>query len=347
MYSVLRRLLFRLDAESAHALTLRLLRLAGALAPVRAALKRAYGFTDESLSLNVFGLDFPNPVGLAAGYDKDGAALAGLACLGFGHVELGTVTPRPQEGNPRPRVFRLVEDEALINRMGFPNAGAEALWRRLSRSRPAGVRVGVNIGKGAATPLERAADDYVETARRFYGVCDYLAVNVSSPNTLGLRRLQARNHLEALLRSLTEERRRHEGGGRLTPILVKLAPDLGDEELEDAVGAIQGSGVEGVILTNTTLERGGLTSARAVEGGGLSGRPLRARSTEVIRRVTALSGGRLPVVGVGGVFSAADVREKLDAGAVLVQVYTGLVYEGPGMVRRLLAGLSRGEGKTG
>jgi dihydroorotate dehydrogenase len=343
MYSVLRRLLFRLDAETAHALTLKLLRLAGALAPVRAALKRAYGFTDPSLSLNVFGVSFPNPLGLAAGYDKDGSALAGLACLGFGHVELGTVTPRPQEGNPRPRVFRLVEDEALINRMGFPNAGAEALWRRLRRSRPAGVRVGVNIGKGAATPLERAAEDYLEAARLFYEVCDYLAVNVSSPNTLGLRRLQARDHLEALLHSLTEERRRWaKGAGNRPPILVKLAPDLGDDELEDAIGAIVGSGAEGVIVTNTTLERGGLRSARAAEAGGLSGRPLRARSTEVIRRVAAVSGGRLPVVGVGGVFDAADAREKLEAGAVLVQVYTGLVYEGPGMVRRLLAGLSRG-----
>ncbi len=348
MYPDFRPLLFRLDAESAHALTLRLLRVAGVLVPVRAALKRVYGFLDPSLTVKAFGLDFANPLGLAAGYDKDGAALAGLACLGFGHIELGTVTPLPQQGNPRPRVFRLVEDEALINRMGFPNAGAEALGRRLSRSRPAGVRVGVNIGKGAATPLERAADDYLEMARRFYGVCDYLAVNVSSPNTLGLRRLQARDHLEALLRSLTEDRRRWaEGGGRLTPILVKLAPDLGDDELEDAVGAILGSGVEGVIVTNTTLERGSLRSARAAEAGGLSGRPLRARSTEVIRRVTALSGGRLPVVGVGGVFGAADAREKLDAGAVLVQVYTGLVYEGPAMVRRLLAGLSRGGGKTG
>ena len=340
MYSILRPLLFRLDPERAHHLTLRLLRLAGAFAPVRAALRSLFCVTDPALGVNAFGLEFPNPLGLAAGYDKDGAALAGLACLGFGHVELGTVTPRPQPGNPRPRIFRLPEDQALINRMGFPNAGAEPLLRRLRSSRPKGVQVGVNVGKGVGTPIEQAAEDYLELVRVFYGACDYLAINVSSPNTLGLRRLQARDQLEALLRALTGERTKLAAErGRRVPMLVKLAPDLGDDELEDAVGAIVKSGADGVIATNTTTERRGLRSPRARETGGLSGRPLRARSTEVIRRIGVLSGGRLPVVGAGGVFDAEDARAKLDAGAVLVQAYTGLVYEGPGMARRLLQGL--------
>jgi dihydroorotate dehydrogenase len=224
--------------------------------------------------------------------------------------------------------------------MGFPNAGGAALLRRLRSGRPNGVVVGVNIGKGAGTPLERAADDYLELLRLFYGFCDYLAVNVSSPNTLGLRRLQARDLLEALLGRLAGERTRLEAvDGRRTPILVKLAPDLIDEELVDAVGAIQDAGLEGVIATNTTVQRDGLRSSLAGEEGGLSGAPLRDRSTEVIRRIHSLAGAHLPVVGVGGVLRAEDAREKLEAGAVLVQAYTGLVYRGPGLAREVLRGL--------
>jgi dihydroorotate dehydrogenase len=343
MYSILRPLLFRLDPERAHQLTLRLLRLAGVIGPMRVALRRVFCLADPELEVRAFGLAFANPIGLAAGYDKDGAALPGLACLGFGHIELGTVTPRPQAGNPKPRIFRLPEDEALINRMGFPNAGGEALLRRLRRGLPSGVVVGVNIGKGAATPLERAAEDYLELLRLFYGLCDYLAVNVSSPNTLGLRRLQARDLLEALLSRIASERGRLEAAGsRRVSILVKLAPDLTDEEIVDAVGAIQRAGLDGVIATNTTVERDALRSPLSGEEGGLSGAPLRARSTEVIRRIHALAGADLPVVGVGGILRAEDAREKLEAGAVLVQAYTGLVYRGPGLAREVLKGLRGG-----
>jgi len=340
IYQRLRPLLFRLDPERAHALTLHLLAAAGGLAPLRAWLRRVFWLENPGLGVEAFGLKFPNPLGLAAGYDKDGAALAGLACLGFGHVELGTVTPRPQAGNPRPRLFRLPEDEGLVNRMGFPNAGGEALLRRLGRGQPEGVRVGVNIGKGVETPLERAVEDYLTLLRLFHGACDYLAINVSSPNTLGLRRLQARDQLEALLRALADERLQlAAASGRRIPMLVKLAPDLEDDELADAIEAIIRSGMDGVVATNTTVTRRGLLSPRGGETGGLSGRPLRARSTEVVRRIVSLSEGRLPVVGVGGVFGPEEAREKLDAGAVLVQVYTGLVYRGPGLAREVLKGL--------
>jgi dihydroorotate dehydrogenase len=307
--------------------------------PVRWLLRRAFCVSDPRLQTKAFGLRFENPVGLAAGYDKDGRGIDGLACLGFGHLEVGTVTRRPQAGNPRPRVFRLPEDQALINRMGFPNAGAAALRRVLCRRRPPGVRLGVNIGKGRDTPLEQAAEDYLDLLRTFAGLADYIAVNVSSPNTLGLRRLQARNHLEGLLRSLLDERARL-GAPRPVPLLVKIAPDLAEAELEDAVGAIVGAGADGILATNTTLARVGLRSTRHAEAGGLSGLPLRARALECVRAIVRLTGGRLPVVAVGGIFDTEDARRALDAGASLVQVYTGMVYQGPGIVRSILTGLS-------
>ncbi len=340
MYARLRRSLFRLEPEHAHALTLRLLALAGALPPLRAVLRALFADEDPRHGVHAFGLDFPNPLGLAAGYDKDGRALAGLACLGFGHLEIGTVTPQPQPGNPRPRLFRLVEDEALINRMGFPNAGAAPLLQRLLLRRPAGVILGVNIGKAAATPLERAVEDYRSLVQTFAPVADYLAVNVSSPNTVGLRRLQARDELERLLGELASTRGRlADARGRRVPLLVKLAPDLTQAELEDAVAAVEGAGIEGVVATNTTVAREGLRSARRAEAGGLSGAPLRARSTEVVRQVARLTRGRLAIIGAGGVFTARDVKEKMEAGACLVQVYTGLVYRGPGLAREILRGL--------
>ena len=339
-YNHLRSLIFRLDPERAHNLTLRLLALAGALPPIRAWLRRIFTPQIPGLGVRAFGLDFRNPVGMAAGFDKDGRAIHGLACLGFGHLELGTVTPHPQVGNPRPRVFRLPEDQAVINRMGFPNAGAEPLLENLRRGRPPGVVVGVNIGKGVDTPLEGAVEDYLVLLRIFYSYADYLAINVSSPNTIGLRRLQAREHLEVLLQALSVERSNLQvTSGRRVPILVKLAPDLTEGELEDAVGAIVSSGMDGVIATNTTVERVGLRSQRREEIGGLSGAPLKDRSTEVVRRIQQITNGRLPIVGVGGIFGPEDAREKLDAGASLVQVYTGLIYRGPGLVSEILEGL--------
>jgi dihydroorotate dehydrogenase len=304
-------------------------------------MRRFFSLERPDLQVRAFGLDFPNPVGLAAGYDKDGRAFRGLACLGFGHLELGTVTLRPQVGNPRPRVFRLPQDQALINRMGFPNAGSEALLRRLQRRvRIPGVVLGVNIGKGVDTPLDKASQDYLALMRTFYVVADYLAVNISSPNTIGLRRLQAREYLEALLEALSSARSELEDTeSRRVPILVKISPDLNNDELEDAVGVVQRTGMDGIIATNTTVDRSGLSSFYRDETGGLSGFSLRERSTEVVRQIYQLTGGELPIVGVGGISSPEDAREKLEAGASMIQVYTGLVYRGPGLVRAILEGL--------
>jgi dihydroorotate dehydrogenase len=338
MYPLFRSILFRLDPEHAHNLTLSLLRIAARLPPVRSAV-RAW-FRGPEKAVEAFGLVFSNPVGLAAGYDKDGLGWPGLALLGFGHIEVGTVTPLPQEGNPKPRVFRLKEERALINRMGFPGKGAEWVARRLSWPRPPGLALGVNLGKNKETPLEEAAGDYLSLLRTFAPLADYLAVNVSSPNTVGLRRLQARAYLEALLSTLGEEQDRQQDElGRRVPLLVKLAPDLTDAELQDALEAILGTGMDGVIATNTTVSRPGLHSTLADETGGLSGAPLRALSTRMVGRIHQLTGGKLPVIGVGGILNAADAREKLDAGAVLVQVYTGLIYTGPGLVEEILLGI--------
>ncbi len=338
MYAFFRSLLFRLEPERAHGLTLALIRLAGALPPVRAGL--AAFFHAPQQPVQAFGLTFPNPVGLAAGYDKDGLGWRGLAALGFGHIEVGTVTLRPQPGNPKPRVFRLVEDQAVINRMGFPGQGAEVVARRLRRRRvgqPGQVVLGVNLGKNKDTPLEAAAEDYLQLMDVFAPLADYLAINISSPNTVGLRRLQARQALEALLTPLAARRQALAGAlGRRVPLLVKLAPDLAPAELEDALGVIQQAGMDGVIATNTTLSREGLHAARAGEAGGLSGVPLTARSLAMLRQIVTATQGRLPVVSVGGIMTPQDARERLAAGATLVQVYTGLVYAGPGLVKQIL-----------
>jgi dihydroorotate dehydrogenase len=341
-YPFFRRLLFLLDAERAHHLVLKLIALAGVLPPVRSLLRQIFCYSSPVLKVNTLGMQFPNPIGLAAGYDKDGVGLHGLACLGFGHIELGTVTPFAQEGNPSPRIFRLPEDQALINRMGFPNAGAEALLCRLRRGRPKGVVLGINIGKGANTPLEEAAQDYLALMKTFYAYGDYLAVNVSSPNTIGLRRLQAREHLEALLQTLTREREKlKSSNGGIVPILVKLSPDLGDKELEDAIHAILLSRLDGVIATNTTIKRNGLQSPLQSESGGLSGLPLRTRAKEVVARIYRVTDGKLPIIGVGGVFGPEEARSLLDAGASLIQLYTGLVYRGPGVVKEILVRLTK------
>ncbi len=351
MYRLIRPLLFRLDPEAAHRLTLDLVRLAGILPPSRRLLRAL--FAAPGKPAEAFGLRFKNPVGLAAGYDKDGVAVRGLAALGFGHVEVGTVTPRPQPGNPKPRLFRLVEDEAVINRMGFPGKGAEyvalslrAAQRRSNLRLKGGIAssgterpprndavIGVNLGKNKDTPLEAAAEDYVSLMRTFSPLADYLVVNVSSPNTVGLRRLQGREMLEGLLGALAAERTR---AGGCPPLLVKLAPDLTEEELDDALAAILEEGMDGVIVTNTTLGREGLQSPRRDEAGGLSGAPLRVRSEAALARVVKRLDGRLPVVSVGGIMGPEDAKRRLGMGAALVQVYTGLVYAGPGLVKDIL-----------
>jgi dihydroorotate dehydrogenase len=338
IYPHLRPLIFRLAPERAHAVTLALLRLAGARAIGRRLAGALFAPRPASPPVQAFGLTFANPLGLAAGYDKDGLGWRGLAALGFGHLELGTVTPRPQPGNPAPRIFRLVEDRAVINRMGFPSRGADFLADRLTGRRPAGVILGVNIGKNKDTPLERAGEDYIALLRRFAPLADYLAINVSSPNTPGLRQLQGQAALAGLLGPLADERRSQAAAlGRPVPLLVKLAPDLTEPELDAALGAISETGMDGVIISNTTLRRDGLRSARAGETGGLSGAPLRDLNTALIRRVARITGGRLPIIASGGVLAPADYQEKLAAGATLVQLYTGLIYAGPGLLRQIFA----------
>ena len=357
IYPFFRSLLFRLDTEQAHGLTLGLLRLAGALPPLRVVLRSV--FAAPRAPVQAFGLTFNNPVGLAAGYDKDGLGWRGLAALGFGHIEIGTVTLHPQPGNPRPRVFRLVEDQAVINRMGFPGQGAQVVAARLRKRaarlyqrdghsqarairRTGEVVLGVNLGKNKDTPLDLAVQDYLHLMDIFAPLADYLAINVSSPNTVGLRQLQAHQALEGLLIPLAERQRQQALElGRRVPLLVKLAPDLSEAELDGALVALLGAGVDGVIATNTTLSRHGLVSPRAVETGGLSGSPLRVRSLAMLRQIQDRAQGRLPVVSAGGIMNARDVRERLEAGAVLVQVYTGLVYAGPGLVKQIMSNLPR------
>ncbi|MEJ2359310.1 MAG: quinone-dependent dihydroorotate dehydrogenase [Deinococcales bacterium] len=342
MYDTARLLLFRLDPERAHDLVLGGLHWAGRSALALRLLERSYGAHDPRLAVEAFGLRFPSPIGLAAGLDKDGVAVRALAAVGFGHLELGTVTARAQPGNPRPRLFRLVEDQAIINRMGFNNRGADALVDRLARVRRnggVGVPLGVNVGKSRVVPLEEAVLDYDRALRAAWPVADYLALNVSSPNTPGLRRLQEREPLEALLglaRHLKDEL-----GPR--PVLLKIAPDLTRDQLLELAEVAERFGVDGLIATNTTVAREGLRSPRAGEAGGLSGRPLAATSLAVLR--TLKEATRLPLVSVGGVWSGADVIERLEAGATLVQVYTAFIYRGPGLLasahREVLGALER------
>jgi dihydroorotate dehydrogenase len=339
-YRLLRPLLFRLPAELAHQLAFRI------LAPLEALLERrtpAPAPTDPVLAQQLWGLTFPNPVGLAAGFDKNGVLPHVWAALGFGFAELGTVTAHAQSGNPPPRLFRLAKEQALINRLGFNNAGAEAVARDLSkrlRRRP-GIPLGINLGKSRATPLAEAIGDYRRSLELLGELADYLVVNVSSPNTPGLRDLQSEAQLAPLLQALqTDNRTRLGRSGPARPLLVKLAPDLHDDALRALVEVALDCGADGVVATNTTIDRSAVAAHRhAGESGGLSGKPLRARSTAVIRLLHRAAGGRLPIIGVGGIFDADDAYEKLRAGAAVVQVYTGFVYEGPGLAPRICRGL--------
>ena len=330
MYPLFRSLLFRLDPEFAHHLTLQLMHIAG-IEPIHSILRAIY--SAPSKPVNAFGLTFKNPVGLAAGYDKDAIAIKGLSALGFGHVEVGTVTPKPQPGNPRPRVFRLPEDEAVINRMGFPGKGMQYVSDQLSVIARRSVRIGVNLGKNKDTPLEEAANDYVTLMKVFAPLADYLTINISSPNTVGLRGLQGREMLENLLGQINAERGTW---SRKCPMLVKIAPDLSEEELDDAIGVILDKGMDGIIATNTTLAREGLRSKYQRESGGLSGRPLRARSEALLRQAVKHANGKVPIVSVGGIMSPEDAKRRLELGATLIQIYTGLIYYGPGLVKKTL-----------
>lgn len=348
LYSFAKSILFQLDPERAHHLVIDALgqaqRIPGAL-PLLRSICGVPG--SEELETTLFGLRFPHPVGLSAGLDKNGTAASAFAAVGFGFVEVGTVTPKGQPGNDLPRLFRLVEQEALINRMGFNNAGAERMAESLS-TYSFQVPLFINIGKNKLTPNEIAFEDYVSNLQTLYDRGNAFVVNVSSPNTPGLRSLQQgddmRQLLEAVLaarNALTEARMRDGAEQRdaRKPVLVKIAPDLTDEQLADTVSAVLASGVDGIVATNTTLSREGIAHPHAGEAGGLSGKPLRARATEVIRDVYRETKGELPIIGSGGIFTAQDAYEKMRAGASLVQVYTAFIYEGPGLIRRLAEGL--------
>jgi dihydroorotate dehydrogenase len=328
-------LLFRLNPERAHTLTIYLMYMAGEIRPINELLGRL--FAAPFLPVQEFGINFPNPIGLAAGYDKDGLGWRGLACLGFGHIEVGTVTPEPQAGNPKPRLFRLPEEEGLINRMGFPGKGAEFVLKQISRPRPRNLVLGVNIGKNKNTPLETSADDYLKLIKIFAPHVDYLTINVSSPNTIGLRQLQKRQALNRLLKQIDMAREQLiRDGLRHLPLLVKLAPDLDDEQLDDALDVIQLNHMDGVIATNTTISREGVNSKLAFESGGLSGRPLFNQSLTIVDKIYKRTGGSLPIIGAGGIFDANGVHRMMDAGAKLIQIYTGLIYRGPGIVKSML-----------
>jgi dihydroorotate dehydrogenase len=340
MYQLLKPILFKFDPEKVHYFVTRNLRRFNRF-PGGAALSRSvWAVNDAKLERNVFGLTFKNPVGLAAGFDKNGEVIAEMANLGFGFVELGTVTPLPQPGNPKPRMFRLTADAALINRMGFNNLGVDVLAERIAAYRKSAadtkdpVIIGGNIGKNKNTPNENAVNDYVKCFNRLFDVVDYFVVNVSSPNTPGLRALQEKEPLMHILNTLQQ---RNQKNGIIRPILLKIAPDLTNEQLNDIVDIVQQTGIAGVIATNTTISREGLASPQSVlnEAGGLSGKPLTSRSTEVIRYLSQKSNGSFPIIGVGGIHSAEDAKEKLEAGAALVQLYTGFIYEGPDLIGRI------------
>lgn len=330
--SFVRPILFRLSPETAHELALHSL----SLIPPRLIERRF----DNPISR--FGLSFPNPVGLAAGFDKNGIALQSLAALGFGFIEAGTVTYHPQPGNPRPRLFRLSEDQALINRAGFNNEGAAAFAKRVEQHRPDCV-LGVSIGKSKITPLERAVEDYLASFELVHKVADYIAVNVSSPNTPQLRELQQSEQLASLLSAL--QARNADLKDLKKPILVKVSPDLSRAEIEAIVEVVDRFHIDGIIATNTTVSRDNLRTDRArVQAfgeGGLSGKPLKHRSTQMIADLYRFTRGRIPLIGVGGIFSAEDAWEKIAAGASLVQLYTGLIYQGPNVAHEINEGLSR------
>ena len=335
MYSLLRNLLFCLPAETSHDVALNLMSAGQRLGVLGLLAAR----TGASTPVRVMGLDFPNPVGLAAGLDKNADHLDALAALGFGFIEVGTLTPRAQPGNPRPRMFRLRREEAIINRMGFNNKGIDHALARISASPYRGI-LGINIGKNFDTPIERAAEDYLHCLHKCYVQASYVTINLSSPNTPGLRELQFGQHLKDLLQQLKDAQQslaaKH---GRQVPLAIKLAPDLQPQEIREIAEQLLAHQVDAIIATNTTMGREGVTdNPLSAEAGGLSGRPLTAKSTAVIRAIREVVGDRIPIIGVGGIFSARDARDKIEAGASLVQLYTGFIYRGPPLISEIREG---------
>lgn len=324
-----------MSPERAHNFTFTLLRIFFAIPGIHYLVRSQFSYTSDSLQRRLFGLTFPNPIGLAAGFDKDAVLVKPLSAFGFGFIEIGTVTPRPQAGNPLPRLFRLPDDQALINRMGFNNQGVEEVVRRLKRT-SANCIIGGNIGKNKATPNQEAFQDYLICFESLYPVVDYFVINVSSPNTPGLRELQEKEPLTTLINKLQQANREKSVP---KPILLKIAPDLNNDQLDDIIEIVNDTGISGIVATNTTIDRGGISLSSeqitSIGMGGLSGKPLRQRSTEVIRYLHDRSEGAIPIIGVGGINDIEDVLEKLDAGASLVQIYTGFIYQGPSMVRKI------------
>jgi dihydroorotate dehydrogenase len=337
MYRLIKPIFFRFDPENVHHFVVKRLKWFNDFFPFgKTILRSSFDVNIKGLEREVFGIKFRNPVGLAAGFDKNGEYVEALSNLGFGFIEVGTVTPMPQPGNDKPRMFRLEDDKALINRMGFNNKGVDTLAERLRliKQKDNSIVIGGNIGKNKTTPNEEAVNDYIKCFDRLFDVVDYFVVNVSSPNTPGLRELQEKEPLTHLLKTLQD---RNDKNGISRPILLKIAPDLTNDQLNDIVDIILSTGIAGVIATNTTIDRNGLyTPAKvAQEAGGLSGKPLTKRSTEVIKYISERSKGAFPIIGVGGIHSPEDAQEKLAAGASLVQLYTGFIYEGPAVVKRI------------
>lgn len=337
---------FKMDPETAHHVTIGGLQAMGKMPGGTSLLSMMYGVRETpELSMDLWGIRFPNPIGLAAGLDKNGQAVRAFSSIGFGFIEVGTVTPKPQPGNELPRLYRLPQDEALINRMGFNNLGAAYLAKQLDhlrRLKQQRIPIALNIGKNKLTSNETATDDYIACIRILYPYGDFFVVNISSPNTPDLRKLQHGDELRQLLEAVTQEMDvQKEKYQRQLPILIKIAPDLGDDELEQVVDTISKSRISGIIATNTTINRDGLTHQNSREIGGLSGKPLTKRSTEVIRSIYKLTEGRMPIIGSGGVFTAEDAYEKIKAGASLVEIYTALIYRGPGVNQEITRGLSR------
>ena len=331
MYKLfIRPLLFSLDPEKAHHFTFKYLKLIHKIPFVPSLIRAIYQVEHPSLHREVFGLHFKNPIGLAAGLDKDATLYQELSNLGFGFIEIGTITPKPQLGNPKKRLFRLIDDKGIINRMGFNNEGVAAAVERLKKNKS--VLIGGNIGKNKATPNEEAVNDYLICFEQLFDYVDYFVVNVSSPNTPNLRSLQEKEPLKQLLNTLQDKNLAKE---KPKPILLKIAPDLTDEQLLDIIEIVKETHIAGVIATNTTISREGLHSDNKKETGGLSGKPLCKRATEVIRFLSEKSGKAFPIIGVGGIFSEEDALEKLEAGASLVQLYTGFIYEGAGLIKRI------------
>ena len=337
MYRFIKPVFFQFDPENVHHFVTEKLKWFNDRFPFgESILRSSFDVNIKGLEREVFGIKFRNPVGLAAGFDKNGEYIDALSSLGFGFIEVGTVTPLPQPGNDKPRMFRLTDDSAIINRMGFNNKGVDTLAEqlRLQRAKNPDIVIGGNIGKNKNTPNEEAVSDYLKCFERLYEVVDYFVVNVSSPNTPGLRALQEKGPLKEILNALQAK---NNSNKIFRPILLKIAPDLTKEQLDDIVEIVTDTKIAGVIATNTTIDRSGLRTPEniAKEAGGLSGKPLTERSTEVIRYLSERSNRSFPIIGVGGIHSPEDAKEKLDAGASLVQLYTGFIYEGPGLIKRI------------